>query len=565
MAPNGSFLHDGIASRVGIICSLMLVLALSLSWCPPSVFGETPRTPEMGMGPPQWEGIYDYRGTVNLRWFRVQGAVHYVIQRKVGEDGQFRELARVTNPLYDDLAVFPGKIVFYRIVPYGSNGLAGPVSEVRYLKVASFAVDEPVPPRWSSSMLMKEGIALSWAHEKSADVLAYNIYRRRTATQPFTLMVSSQDTTFLDRDVTIGTTYEYAISALYRNLQESDNSESLKITFTPPVVSLRAGRPQKAYSLEEVITPTRLLRSFTCERFGFLSPVDVDWWPEKRFLYVSDTGTGSITVINERDEVVLRLGGKGSAPWNFQNLMGICVDKAGFIYGADSYRGEIVIFRPDGGFHKRIRLFEQVRDYFGRDFTVRFPAFRFGLADLVVAPDGSLLVVDNPNGWIYVLDRQERLSLIIGGKGEAVGQMHYPTFLCLDESFRITVSDTLNSRLQVLTVMGAPEKVLGVKGMGVGQLIRPKGVARDDRGQLFVADSFLNAVQVFDAQGGFIGVLGDEEGKQLLDLGMPNGLAFLGGDLLAICEKISRRVTVRQMILNTRSLFISTPSERKQK
>ncbi len=549
------------AERTGFI-----ILAAVLLLCALPASAEVERPTVGGMSPPQWEGIYDYRGTVNLRWFRVQGAVHYVIQRKIGDDDRFNELARVTNPLFDDVGIFPGKIVFYRIIPYGADGTAGPPSEVRYLKVeAAAAEEELVPPRWSSSMQMKEGIALSWSHEKPAEILAYNVYRRRTASQPFTLLLSTMDTTYLDRDVTTGTTYQYAVSALYRSLQESDGSETVKVTFSPPTVSARSGRLKNVQSLEDVIIPSLPVKSFSPERFGFLNPVDLDWWPSKRFLYVSDPGTGNITVINERDEVVFRLGGKGSALWNFSNLMGICVDKAGFVYAVDSYRGEIVIFRPDGGFHKRLRLFEQVRDYFGRDFSARFPAFRFGLADLTVAPDGSLLVVDNPNGWIYVLDRQERLSLIIGEKGEGLGQFHYPTFLLLDESFRITVSDTLNSRLQVLTMMGAAEKVLGEKGMGVGQFIRPKGITRDDRGFLFVADSFLNVVQVFDSSGGFIGVLGDKEGKRLLDLGMPNGVVFMGKDRLAICEKISRRVTVWQVVLDARSLFISTPSERKPK
>jgi DNA-binding beta-propeller fold protein YncE len=550
-------MRGGVAGFHGL--RVLTAAAVTVLACLAHPLSGSAASPAAEVSAPQWEGVYDYRGTVNLRWFRVQSAVRYIVQRKVGEQDDFRELAQVTNPLFDDLATFPGKIVFYRILAVDASGRAGPPSEIRYLKVETEETEELRPPTWSSSMQRKEGIALSWTHDKPGGVLAYNVYRRRSPADPWTLITSSIDSTYLDKAVTPKFSYQYVVTAFSQTLQESDYSEVLKIVFTPPEVGARRDQMQKLLALEDVLTPTELVKTYAAAEFGFVSPVDLDWRPDKRFLYVSDVGTGLITVINDRDEVVLRLGGKGSSLWNFENLLGICVDEEGFVYGADAYKGEIVIFKPDGSFHKRVRLLEQVKDYFGKEFTARFPVFRFGLTDLVIAPDGALLVVDNPNGWIYVLDRAERLTRIIGEKGEGVGQFHYPTFLCLADATTVTVSDTLNSRLQEITVQGAPGKEIGKKGLGIGQLLRPKGLVRDDRGLLYVADSFLNAIQVFDRQGEFVAVLGDEKGK-LLDLGLPNGLAFLGEDLLAVCEKIPRRVTVRRLALGSRTLFFTAPA-----
>jgi len=539
--------------------SIVTIALLGLVLARPAL--SAPPVNPASLSPPRWEGVYDYRNTVNLRWFRVQGAVGYLVERQVGEKDDFRELARVTNPLFDDPVNFPGKVVGYRIFALDSAGRQGPPSDPRYIKVEAQERQELDPPTWAPFMLLREGIALSWSHPDQSNVLAFNLYRRKKTSEPFTLLTSGPDTTYLDRNVLPQSSYQYAVAAVSRTLQESDQSTVMKVTFTPPEAVLRKDPSKKGVLIEDLVSLTEVVKTFGPDRFGFVSPIDVDWWPTRGWLYVSDVATGVITVINERDEIVHRLGGRGNSPWNFENLLGICVDGNGFVYGTDSYRGEIVIFKPDGAFHKRIKLLDQVKEYFGREFTTRFPVFRFGLLDIVVEEDGSLLVVDNPNGWIYVLDRQERLARIIGEKGEEAGQFHYPTFLALQGPGRVIVSDTLNSRLQLVTVLGAPERVIGEKGVAVGQLICPKGLAFDDRGMLFVADSYLNAIQVFDQQGAFVTILADREGK-ILDLGLPNGLAWLGEDRLAICEKITRRVQVRRVTLGARTLFFSAPAER---
>jgi hypothetical protein len=57
----------------------------------------------------------------------------------------------------------------------------------------------------------------------------------------------------------------------------------------------------------------------------------------------------------------------------------------------------------------------------------------------------------------------------------------------------------------------------------------------------------MNVVQVFSGEGDFISLLGDEKGLPL-DLGSPNGLAFIEPDLLVISEKLSRRIQIRRVL-----------------
>lgn len=502
---------------------------------------------EVGLDSPKWIGINEFRGGVNLRWFRVQGAVGYLVQRRVGGTGVYSVLSRVTNPVYDDFMTTAGQIYFYRIVPMDREGAAGPVSVERFFKILQPEPESLEPPMWSTSHVRPDGIALAWDHGNPDHVLAYNLYRKGPEDSTFSLISSSLDINYLDRNITRGETYRYVITALDRKLQESNNSQVLTIAFAEEKqLSVSNERLANIKTLEEVIIPTELVNLFTWEEYGFISPVDVDYRTDNQRLYVSDAGTGLITVIGSRGEVLQRLGGMGDSPWEFERLLGIALAGDGSVYAVDAYRGEVVVFSPQGGFQRRIRLKDEVRDYFGPGMMIRFPWFRFGLVDLAVGLDDSLFVVDNPNGWIYHLDERDDLVDVIAERGYEPGQMQYPTFIAFTGGGNFFVADTMNSRVQMFDGSSDSAGVVGGKGLGIGQFIRPKGVAVDGSGFLYVADSYLNVVQVFDTEGEFVALLGNERGLPI-DLGSPNGLVFVPPDTLIVCEKLSRRVQIRRV------------------
>ena len=514
-----------------------------------AVLFPTMSAPALGepLDAPKWIGINEFRGGVNLRWFRVQGAVGYLVQRRVGDTGVYSVLSRVTNPVYDDFMTTAGQIYFYRIVPMDREGNAGPASVERFFEILQPEPESLEPPMWSASHVRPDGIALAWDHGNPDHVLAYNLYRKGPEDSTFSLISSSLDINYLDRNITRGETYRYVITALDRKLQESNNSQVLTIAFAEEKqLSVSNERLANIKTLEEVIIPTELVNLFTWEEYGFISPVDVDYRTDDQRLYVSDAGTGLITVIGSRGEVLQRLGGMGESPWEFERLLGIALAGDGSVYAVDAYRGEVVVFSPQGGFQRRIRLKDEVRDYFGPGMMIRFPWFRFGLVDLAVGLDDSLFVVDNPNGWIYHLDERDDLVDVIAERGYEPGQMQYPTFIAFTGGGNFFVADTMNSRVQMFDGSSDSAGVVGGKGLGIGQFIRPKGVAVDGSGFLYVADSYLNVVQVFDTEGEFVALLGNERGLPI-DLGSPNGLVFVLPDTLIVCEKLSRRVQIRKV------------------
>ena len=518
----------------------LAILAVLFSTMPAAALGEP-------LGVPQWIGINEFRGGVNLRWFRVQGAVQYIVQRRVGEIGEYQVMSRVSNPVYDDFMTTAGQIYFYRVVPVDSEGTAGPASVERFYEILQPEPESLESPMWSVSHVRPDGIALAWGHGNPDHVLAYNLYRKGPEDSTFSLIISSLDVNHLDRDITRGETYDYVITALDRKLQESNNSQVLTIAFAEEKqLSVSNERLANIKTLEEVIRPTELISLYTWEEYGFISPVDVDYRADEQLLYVSDAGTGLITVIGSRGGVLQRLGGMGDSPWEFERLLGIALAKDGSVYAVDAYRGDVVVFSPQGSFQMRIRLEGEVLDYFGPGLMIRFPWFRFGLVDLAVGPDDSLFIVDNPNGWIYHLDQTGDLIDVIAERGYEPGQMQYPTFIAFTGEGNFFIADTMNSRIQMFDGSGVSAGVVGEKGLGIGQFMRPKGVAVDGSGFLYVADSYLNVVQVFDTEGELVALLGNEKGLPI-DLGSPNGLVFVPPDTLIVCEKLSRRVQIRRV------------------
>ena len=405
-----------------------------------------------------------------------------------------------------------------------------------------------VPPEWVTHILSPEGISLSWSHPSSKQVLAYNLYRRAAGESTFNLLTSTLNTNFRDQTAKSGATYQYALTALDMKLQESDFSEPLTITFSDTAaVAAKEEWFSAVDTLEEVVQLTEFVTWYSWEDYGFVSPTDIEWLPFYETLYVSDTGTGLVTVIGSDGQVLSRIGGKGVAPWHFERLLGIAVDARGYLYAADAYKGEVVVFNPRGAFTERIRIKPQVQNYFGPSLMTRYPWFRLGIVDVQIAPGGDLLVVDNPNGWIYRLDSNYKLVKVIGERGFESGRMQNPTFSHLDGKGRILVADTLNSRVQVFRGDGSFDFKIGEHGLGIGQFLRPKGVATDSKGRIFVADSQLNVIQVFDPGGKFVSLLGDQKGLPI-DLGSPNGIVFVEPDLIMICEKFARRIQVRRVL-----------------
>ncbi len=224
-------------------------------------------------------------------------------------------------------------------------------------------------------------------------------------------------------------------------------------------------------------------------------------------IFVTDVGRGGVFVF-DRTGGELYIWEQADQGSGFMSPIGITAGRDGSVLVADA------------DLHRVVRLSAE-----GRALG------SFG-ADILERPTG--LVRDAANGHIYVVDtRAHNIKLfndegslidIIGQRGDGPGEFNAPTHIAL-EGERLYVTDTLNARVQVLELDGAPLLSVGRRGLYLGNLTRPKGVAVDADDNIYVVESYYDHLLVFDRQGEFllpIGGTGNQAGQFYLPAGVWN-------------------------------------------
>jgi DNA-binding beta-propeller fold protein YncE len=157
---------------------------------------------------------------------------------------------------------------------------------------------------------------------------------------------------------------------------------------------------------------------------------------------------------------------------------------------------------------------------------------------------GDLFVTSTASHSVRQYDAEGNLVQEFGGRGEAPGQMNFPTYLWIAPSNELLVTDTMNFRIQRLDAAG--QGVLGVFGEAgdtSGSLSRPKGVAMDRDGHIYVVDGGHHALQIFDRQGQLLLALG-EQGQGPGEFWLPSGVFATAGGLIFVADAFNQRVQV---------------------
>lgn len=174
------------------------------------------------------------------------------------------------------------------------------------------------------------------------------------------------------------------------------------------------------------------------------------------------------------------------------------------------------------------------------------PAFDNGKpVGISVLADGRVAVADTHEYRVLIFDRCGELLQSIGRYGTELGAFVYPTDVCEDVSGRLFVSEYgSNDRVTVFAADGTPMRTLGGAGFRgpVGQearFIRPQSIAfSNDQSVLWVTDSGNHLVQGIDPETG--------EVRRQIGLGVlryPYGLDVLDDDTLLVTEYGAHRLS----------------------
>jgi len=170
---------------------------------------------------------------------------------------------------------------------------------------------------------------------------------------------------------------------------------------------------------------------------------------------------------------------------SLESPIGVVIDDSGRIYVADSMLGKVFVFDAS-----------------------RNLVAEFGEGELIrptgVALDPvqeHLYVVDTVGCEVLVFDLSGRVVNRFGRRGAGPAEFNSPTFVAVAPDGSISVSDSLNFRVQRFHPDGTLIGSFGIPGDGAGHFARPKGIATDTEGRIYVVDAAFENVQIFDSDG----------------------------------------------------------------
>jgi len=505
--------------------------------------------------PPSWVGIYSTAGKAGLKWKRSPEAVRYQVYRSASKGKGYELIATVTDVSYIDSDVRPGETYYYVLKSEMPGNVFSDYSRERYITIPVVTAGEPVePPVWISLKVEPRKVRLVWEPSKSERALAYNVYRSTSSVSGYQLIGSTQDSTYVDHDVTDGVVYFYRLTTLDKDFKETVHGAEKSIKYTEPEVARKLPAAavvkkglQKELPKKIVAKPTRMVAFITRGKDDktLFSPTDIVIGPKDR-LYVSDTGSGYIQIYQlPKRKFLYAIGGPGNEEGKFERLLGIDVDRDGNVYAVDAWKGRIQKFDGEGKLLKVHEMFDDAKKI-ADDLGLNKPVDGFGIVKIKVATDGRMYVIDNYNHCVEIYTPSFEYIRTFGGFGREGGKFQAPTLAAFGRDGNLFIADCFNARVQVFDPEGTFLWSFGEYGNVIGTFGRPKGIYVDGNGRIYVSDSMTHVIQVFDENGRFLFLLGDERGRQL-DIATPNGIVMDDKGRVYIVEKLVNRIQVRQV------------------
>jgi DNA-binding beta-propeller fold protein YncE len=170
-------------------------------------------------------------------------------------------------------------------------------------------------------------------------------------------------------------------------------------------------------------------------------PTGIAYLKLKKEIWVLETKAHRISVLNEKGELLKRIGNRGNAKGEFNYPTHIWIDKQGLIYINDAMNFRIQVLNKEG---EVIRVFGENGDatgFFSKPKGIATDTF------------GNIYVVDALFHVVQVFDSKGIFLYKFGCQGHANSEFWMPTGIFIDDRNYIYVADTYNSRVQVFRLI----------------------------------------------------------------------------------------------------------------
>lgn len=173
----------------------------------------------------------------------------------------------------------------------------------------------------------------------------------------------------------------------------------------------------------------------------FDKPTGIAYNKITKQIWVAETDAHRILVLNEKGEIIKKIGKRGNNPGEFNFPTFIWIDQFGIIYVVDAMNFRVQTFNKDGEF---LSLFGEIGDatgYLSRPKGIATDSY------------GNIYIVDALFHVVQIFDKSGKFLYKFGGQGHENGQFWLPVGIYIDDKDYIYIADSYNSRIQIFKLI----------------------------------------------------------------------------------------------------------------
>jgi DNA-binding beta-propeller fold protein YncE len=262
------------------------------------------------------------------------------------------------------------------------------------------------------------------------------------------------------------------------------------------------------------------------------APRDITTDSQQR-LIISDPNINAVHVLDPMGHTSFRIiTGRG---YRLLHPAGVAVDADDNIYVADSERGMIAVFDPNGSF------LHYLGDYKGEN------EYESPQAIDIDRKAGRLYLVDTPRNLVFVLDLTGRVLRRVGiyHDGSGTGKFTDPTHIVVGHN-HVYVLDNSGTRVQILDLQCAFQSSFDLPQGSDTRASRENGLGIDLEGNIYVSLSTSSLIKVYDQNGVLLTTFG-QSGQRLGEFFAPKGLWIDHANRLYVADMGNARVQIFQL------------------
>ena len=146
-------------------------------------------------------------GKIKLTWDAVEGAVQYKVYRATKKDGEYKLMYTLENTTYTNTKATAGKYYYYYVVAIAEDGTVSAPSNI-----AGRTCNLETPVVTASNVAKTGKVRLTWDAVEGA--VEYKIYRATAKDGKYSLMYTTENTTYINTKAEAGVTYYYKVVAV---------------------------------------------------------------------------------------------------------------------------------------------------------------------------------------------------------------------------------------------------------------------------------------------------------------------------------------------------------------